>query len=129
MRPRLSQFGVSLAISAVAAVLSLTAWAFSRPRQADADSLVRLPMVMLWAWERPENFSFLKQDEAGVVVLAGTIVLRGDVVEVRPRMQPVVIPAGVAAFPVIRIETDRADRPRLSAEQRREVVAALLAMV
>ena len=129
MRLQLYNIGAWTAISAAAVVLSLTAWAFSRSPQADADSLAPLPMVLLWAWERPENFSFLKQDEAGVVVLAGTIVLRGDVVEVRPRMQPVVIPAGVAAFPVIRIETDRADRPRLSAEQRREVVAALLAMV
>jgi hypothetical protein len=91
-----------------------------------ATSRSRRRAGLLWAWERPENFSLLKPEEAGVVVLAGTISLRGEAVVVRPRMQPVVIPAGVVAFPVIRIETDN---PSLSAKQRWEVVRAILALV
>jgi len=122
---RLSRTGAWVAVAVVATILALTAWAFARSVSVDPDPLTNLPNVLLWAWERPENFSFLKPEESGVVVLAGTISLHGDAVDVRPRMQPVVIPAGVVAFPVIRIETDRGDKPSLSAEQRQEVVDAM----
>ncbi|MDA0204094.1 MAG: DUF3142 domain-containing protein [Acidobacteria bacterium] len=129
MHLRLSNIGAWAAVAVMATVLSLAAWAFARSSTADADPLADLPRVLLWAWERPEDFSFLDPDDAGVVVLAGTISLHGDRVEARPRMQPVVIPARVVAFPVIRIETDRTDRPSLSATQHREVVDAILALV
>ena len=87
--------------------------------------LTRFPGVMLWAWERPEDLRFLDSRKVGVAFLASTITLRGDGIAVRPRFQPLQVSPGTALMAVARIETNAADRPRLSANQRTKVVSAI----
>ena len=75
----------------------------------------QLPSVYLWAWERPEDLRFLAGKSIGVAFLAKTLFLRSRVeaigrneasgVEVRPRMQPLHVPAGTPLTAVVRIET------------------------
>jgi hypothetical protein len=61
---------------------------------------------MLWAWERPENLSFLDSQKSGVAFLAGTAVIGADgSTRFRLRTQPLVLPAGAAVLPVVRIES------------------------
>jgi hypothetical protein len=81
-----------------------------------------LPAVMLWAWERPEDLTFIDPQRTGVAFLAKTITLRGDEVLVRPRLQPLRLAAGTKTIAVIRIETDRSDSPSLSPTQLSETV-------
>jgi Protein of unknown function (DUF3142) len=76
-----------------------------------------LPPVMLWAWERPDDLELLDSKRAGVAFLAGTVFVRsiasnGDEapdegVVLRPRLQPLRLPEGVALMAVVRIETQQ----------------------
>ena len=83
---------------------------------------------MLWAWERPEELSFIDTSEVGVAFLAKTITITSNDVAVHPRLQPLRIPAGTKLIAVVRIETDRRQPPALSTTQLdrtiEEVVAA-----
>ena len=79
--------------------------------------LASLPPVLLWAWERPEDLRFIDPQKTGVAFLAKTLYLRGDKVIVRPRLQPLQLSPGTKLVAVIRIETDRADKPTLSHSQ------------
>ena len=73
------------------------------------DPIGALPPVMLWAWERPEDLSFLDCRQAGIAFLAQTIVLEGGEMNARPRMQPMKVPEGCSLVAVVRIESkDRA---------------------
>ncbi|MBZ5529155.1 MAG: DUF3142 domain-containing protein [Acidobacteriia bacterium] len=84
----------------------------------DDDRAGGLPNVILWAWERPEDFRYLTPGEAGVAFLAETIYLRepreknGQEAEhdvrVQPRRQPLRVSPGTALIAVARIETLRA---------------------
>jgi hypothetical protein len=62
---------------------------------------------MLWAWERPEHLSFLDSSKTGVAYLAETIYPTESGYFVRPRFQPLELPANVYLEAVVRIETDR----------------------
>lgn len=75
--------------------------------------------VIPWAWERREDLRFVPGE---VAYLARTIILSGDTIEVRPRMQPLRVSPGTRVTPVIRIETHRAT---LDAPQRAAVVDAI----
>src|SRR5688500_2943378 len=81
-----------------------------------------LPPVRLWAWERPEDLTFIDPQKTGVAFLAKTITLRGDKVLVRPRLQPLTLPEGAKTIAVVRIETDRSDSPSLSRTQLSQTV-------
>jgi hypothetical protein len=70
-----------------------------------SNALDRLPRIMLWAWERPEDLSFIDPDEIGVAFLAKTIYLNGGRVESRPRLQPLSVPDSTALVAVVRIES------------------------
>ncbi len=98
------------------------AWQWGRPYLL-GDPLAGFPRVFLWAWERPENLEFLDPREAGVAVLAKTLVVEGSHVSARPRLQPIRLPEGIAAITVVRIETVAAS---LTDEVRREVVRQIL---
>ena len=76
---------------------------FCSPRTAP---LQTLPPVILWAWERPEDLSFIDPHTTGVAYLAKTIDLRGDLMTVRPRLQPLQLAPGTRVVAVVRIETD-----------------------
>ena len=79
--------------------------------------------VILWAWERPEDLTFINPEKVSVAFLAKTIYLRGDKVIVKPRLQPLKLAPGTKLTAVVRIETGRGDEtsgqdvPSFSASQ------------
>jgi len=72
---------------------------------------------MLWAWERPEKLTFIDTKTVGVAFLAKTIFLKNDLVNTRPRMQPLELSDGTRVVAVVRIEADRSEAPTLSPSQ------------
>ncbi|HEV2387012.1 MAG TPA: DUF3142 domain-containing protein [Candidatus Acidoferrales bacterium] len=78
---------------------------------------MRLPRVMLWAWERPEDLRFLDPRRVGVAFLAGTIeigefgegtsISPDRAVVLRPRLDSLAVPQGTAVMAVVRIETPK----------------------
>jgi hypothetical protein len=87
-----------------------------------------LPPVVLWAWERPEDLSFVDPEKIGVAFLAKTITLSGDKVFIKPRLQPLTLAPGTKLVAVVRIETDRRDSPTLSALQLERISAEIRAL-
>lgn len=71
-----------------------------------SDPLGKLPRAILWAWERPEDLSFLDCDEAGVAYLATTIRLGNGHMTVSPRLQSLRVPKGCPMVAVARIEAE-----------------------
>lgn len=111
---------------AVFAALALTAFfalrseseTFSRREKLFAHGrMASIPQTIVWAWERPEKLDFINPREMGVAYLARTIYLRDERVLVRPRLQPLDVPAGTILIAVARIESDRHAPPRLSTAQ------------
>jgi Protein of unknown function (DUF3142) len=92
---------------------------------AFADRMSDFPKVILWAWERPEDLSFINPREVAVAFLARTLYMRDEKAVVRPRLQPLSVAQGTNLIAVVRIESDRARRPSLSLEQRARVVSAI----
>src|SRR4030095_1835347 len=84
---------------------------------------MKLPPVILWAWERPEDLRFLNSGRYGVAGLAQTVVLNGNDVIHKPRRQPLLVPPDGKVVAVTRIETQRSkdQRPTLSVEQTNRV--------
>lgn len=87
------------------------------------------PKLILWTWDRPEDLRFLGGDDVAVVYLAGTIRLRNERIELRPRFSPLALRDSTPRRPVVRIETDLFDRPALDALQRAAVVARIESLV
>lgn len=87
-----------------------------------------LPHVMLWAWERREDLSFIDPQKVGVAYLAGTLHLNGDRVVMRPRLQPLIVPRDAVVIAVIRIEADRLPAPTMSPRQRADAARAIAHM-
>ena len=88
----------------VLAVTALAALAYHPAR----DPLSQFPRTVVWAWERPEKLDFIDPREVGVAFLARTIYIRGGMVSVRPRLQPLVVAPGTAIMAVVRIESQGA---------------------
>ena len=84
------------------------------------------PKVILWAWERPEDLTFIDPQKTEVAFLAKTIYLRGDKVVVRPRLQTLKIAPGTKLVAVVRIETDRTDVPALSSLQAQQTAREII---
>jgi len=84
------------------------------------------PSLFLWAWERREDLSFIDPGRIGVAYLAETVCLRGADVEVRPRLQPLRLPAGTHVIAVVRVERRGA---ALSADQCRICAAEIVRSV
>jgi hypothetical protein len=66
-----------------------------------------LPPVILWAWERPEDLTFLDPERYGVAFLAQTLILNGDDVVLRPRRQPLKVSPATRLIAVTRIESSK----------------------
>jgi hypothetical protein len=83
---------------------------------------------MLWAWERPEDLSFLDAHKYGVAFLAQTLTLKGDDVAFSPRHQPLQVPPGTKMMAVTRIESQKitGQKPALSPNQRQQLVKLIL---
>jgi len=56
--------------------------------EAEHSRMAAFPGIMLWAWEHPQDLSFVEPQKVGVAFLARTIFLRGSEVLVHPRLQP-----------------------------------------
>jgi hypothetical protein len=91
-------------------------------------SRYELPRLMLWAWERPTDLTFLNPQETGVAFLARTIHLQGAKVAVRPRLQPLRLPERISLVAVARVESDARVKPALSAQQRDDLAKAIAEM-
>ena len=83
--------------------------------------------VVLWAWERPEDLSFVDSRTTGIAFLAGTVrITATGAVRIEPRHQPLKISDHASPIAVIRIETDRTSHPnKLSPRASSDVVAAI----
>lgn len=73
-----------------------------------SEKMKPFPSLMLWAWERPEDFSTLNPNSAGVAYLCQTLVIHGNTLEIRPRLHPLIVPKGAILLAVTRIEVDPA---------------------
>src|SRR5205807_9485411 len=69
------------------------------------------PRVVLWAWERPTDLTFINPSQTAVAFLARTIYLQGNEAVTRPRLQPLKLPEGVTVVAVARVESDAAKKP------------------
>jgi len=96
--------------------------------QSSCDCRSKIPNIVLWAWERPENLEFINPDEIGVAFLARTIYLRGDRAIIRPRLQPLTVPDGTKLVAVTRIESDQSNPPILSSEQKTKIVSEIVSL-
>ena len=117
-------------IPALLLAASLSAVAFQLHRHnfahsANANPANLQPGLILWAWERPEDLTFIDPQKTGVAYLAKTVFLRGPSVLVKRRMQPLSLPPATTVIPVARIETDRKELPTLSARQARDAAAEI----
>ena len=88
----------------------------------------KLPSLVLWAWERPTDLSFIDPGQTAVALLARTIHLQANEVIIRPRLQPLKLPEGATVVAVARVESDAAKKPELSNEQGSKLVAAITEM-
>lgn len=77
----------------------------------------KLPHIVLWAWERPEDLRFINTQKVAVAFLASSIELSGDRVLVQPRLQLLQVPEGTTLIGVVRITTDIRSVPPLSTAQ------------
>lgn len=112
-----------LAASLCVVAFRLHANNFVGPLKTEPNTLQ--PALILWAWERPEDLSFINPQKIGVAYLAKTVFLRGPGVLTKPRLQPLSIPSGTFVIPVARIEPDRAEPPVLSAKQAKETATEI----
>jgi hypothetical protein len=106
-------------------VMAIMATRYDMHGRSRGNRMNSLPKLFLWAWERPEELSSIDPKKVGVAYLARTLYLRGGEVALRPRLQPLKVPAGTALIAVVRIESDRYARPELSAGQRAETVTRI----
>ncbi len=88
-------------------VLGLVPLASHSSTLADRAGIVaRMPRLVLWAWERPEDLRFVNSEHVGVAFLAGTIHLRGEDFEFRPRLQPLRVSPDTQLVAVVRLEAE-----------------------
>lgn len=73
--------------------------------------------IVLWAWDRPEDLSFVDPSRVTIAYVAATIVLSGDTAKVQARLPPLTLPSGARAIPVIHVAVDRTQTPALNARQ------------
>lgn len=82
------------------------------------------PGLVLWAWERPEDLTFLTGSRTAVAFLASTVRLEGGGAEVFPRRQPLRVRPETPLVAVVRVERGRERASSPTAGQRAAVVAA-----
>lgn len=95
-----------------------------RSAHINAAVLKNVPPLVLWAWERPEDLSFINPDDTAVAFLAETIRIEGDTISVRPRLQPLTVPDRAKLIAVTRIEVR--GNVALSAADAGRAVAAIV---
>lgn len=111
---------LALLLAASLSVVAFRLYAKNFGRSSTAGTKTLQPAVVLWAWERPEDLSFINPQKIAVAYLAKTVFLRGQGVLTKPRLQPLSIPSGTSVIPVARIEIDTEKPPALSSEQAKD---------
>jgi hypothetical protein len=110
--------------------LTLVMLAGCQPRDQNRNRLDEnhFPRVVLWAWERPENFRTVDPNRFAVAFLAQTIALKNDDVILNPRHQPLDVSPETKLMAVTRIESQKTtgEYASLSDTQRREAVDLIL---
>jgi Protein of unknown function (DUF3142) len=88
----------------------------------------KLPHIILWAWERPEDLEFLDTQEFGVAFLAQTLTLKGDAVVYTPRHQPLKVSPATKLIAVTRIEAQKqtGEKVTLNDRQREKLTGLIL---
>jgi hypothetical protein len=81
----------------------------------------RLPNIVLWAWQRPEDLSSIDPTKFGVAYLACHVRLTGDTVEYHWRDQKLSVPPKACLVPVLRIDTDAKCLPSFNEAQLEQV--------
>jgi len=109
-------------LATIIILLPLLLATFSAPKPTTVESL---PPVILWAWERPENLTFLDPQKTGVAFLAKTITLRDGKTVVKPRLQPLQLARDTKLIAVVRIETEHATLSAAQLEQTAHEVCLL----
>ena len=85
-----------------------------------------LPRFIVWAWDRPEDLRFLKEDEAGIAVLLAYVRVEGEQsVRVERRKHPMYLTPKTPLIAVVRIETSK---PRWTFDQRKQALDGLKAV-
>jgi hypothetical protein len=87
--------------------------------------VMRRPVIVLWAWERPEDLRFAGPD-FGVAVLAGSVVLAGQTVRVAGRRYPALTLPRQRIVGVVHVEIDRREPLVWSPSQREAAIARIL---
>jgi hypothetical protein len=108
---KLCRMGVLVTAAGALALLSPS---YAALRHSTLD---RLPGLVLWAWERPEDLRGLAPD-MGVAFLAQTLVVDSDRLQVVPRRQPLRVSPTTSLVAVTRIESvpNRSTGPALARE-------------
>jgi hypothetical protein len=111
-----------------APLIVLVPVAFVALRPKPQPNLSTLPPVIVWAWERPEKLDFINTDQIGVAFLAKTITFDGDMVYIKPRLQPLELSPGTKLIAVARIETHHKGTPAIGGKQFQDIVKAIADM-
>ena len=85
-----------------------------------------MPKIFLWAWERPEDLSFIDPQKVGVAFLAKTIDIYDNKLIIHPRLQPMKVPPGTWLIGVVRIETAGKLQLALSPDQMKRATENIL---
>ncbi|PYS36638.1 MAG: hypothetical protein DMF75_00380 [Acidobacteria bacterium] len=134
MKTAFSTKNITAFIAATLALGSITFGVTSRSffREHRSNKLAassnKHPSLILWAWERPTDLTFIDRNRIAVAFLARTIHLQGNDVFTRPRLQPLKLPEGVTVVAVARVESDAVKKPELSNEQGSKLVVAITEM-
>ena len=88
---------------------------------------IKIPPLVLWAWERPENLEFLDPQKVAVAFLAQTLILRNDEVQSLPRRQPLIVSPATKLIAVTRIEPAKTtgNRAFLSGSQKGQLITLI----
>jgi hypothetical protein len=76
-----------------------------------------IPNKVIWAWQRPEDLSYIDPHEFAVAYLACHALLTDGSLREHWRDQPLRVPPDAVLMPVLRIDTDQHRRASLSEEQ------------
>src|SRR6266566_6377154 len=76
-----------------------------------------MPPLVLWAWDRDDDLSFIDIRDTAVAYLAATVILRGETVLLAPRHNPLIPPKGTRLVAVVHVEIDRHEAPVTSDAQ------------
>lgn len=100
----------------------------NRPQSRNRVDENKFPRTVLWAWERPEDLSFIDPHRFAVAFLAQTLVLKGSEVIFNPRHQPLSVPPDTKLMAVTRIESQKTtgERSALNDSQRENLLTLIL---